>query len=360
VNQVAKIAAINRTMTPSEWGMLIALSVLWGGSFFFTGVALEALPPLTLVVLRVGLAAIILNLAIRLIGLRMPRDRRTWAAFCAMGFLNNVLPFCLIVWSQTHIASGLAAILNATTPLATVIVAHLLTADETMTANRLFGVAIGFVGVVVMIGPAAFAGVGVNVVAQLAVLAAAVSYALAGIYGRRFKRLGIAPMLTAAGQVTASTVMLLPIALTTDHPWTLPMPGVAVLGAVLGIASLSTALAYVIYFRILATAGAMNLLLVTLLIPVSAILLGSLVLAERLSLTHFLGMAFIGAGLAAIDGRLMARPVRLIRQIRVRRAGRRAVAEIARLDYRDIKDLGFPTSLDVQVGAPHRRPHPGT
>jgi drug/metabolite transporter (DMT)-like permease len=304
VTQPIRTVAVNRGMTPSEWGMLLALSVLWGGSFFFTGVALMELPPFTIVVLRVGLAAIILNLVISAIGLRMPHDERTWLAFFGMGLLNNAVPFCLIVWGQTRIASGLAAILNAATPLWTVIVAHLLTSDERMTGNRLAGVIIGFIGVIVMIGPDALAGVGANVAAQLAVLAAGVSYAFAGIYGRRFRRMGIAPMLTATGQVTASTVMLLPVALIVDHPWKLPMPSPSARGAVLGIASLSTALAYVLYFRILATAGATNLLLVTFLIPVSAILLGSLVLGERLGLSHFLGMAFIGAGLAAIDGRL--------------------------------------------------------
>jgi drug/metabolite transporter (DMT)-like permease len=284
--------------------MLLALSVLWGGSFFFTGVALMELPPFTIVVLRVGLAAIILNLVISAIGLRVPHDLQTWRAFSVMGLLNNVVPFCLIVWGQTRIASGLAAILNGTTPLWTVIVAHLLTSDEKMTANRLAGVIVGFIGVIVMIGPDALAGLGANVAAQLAVLAAGVSYAFAGVYGRRFRRMGIAPMLTATGQVTASTVMLLPVALIVDHPWMLPMPSLSAWGAVLGIASLSTALAYVLYFRILATAGATNLLLVTFLIPVSAILLGSLVLGERLGLAPLVGMALIGTGLAAIDGRL--------------------------------------------------------
>ena len=201
-------------------------------------------------------------------------------------------------------ASGLAAILNATTPLWTVIVAHTLTSDEKMTGNRLAGVIIGFIGVAVMIGPDALAGLGANVAAQLAVLAAGMSYAFAGVYGRRFYRMGTAPMLTATGQVTASTVMLLPAALIVDHPWALPLPSLSAWGAVLGIASLSTALAYVLYFRILATAGATNLLLVTFLVPVSAILLGSLVPGERLGPSHFLGMGFVGAGLAAIDGRL--------------------------------------------------------
>jgi drug/metabolite transporter (DMT)-like permease len=297
--------SVNRTMTRVEWAMLLVLSVLWGGSFFFTGVALSGVPPLTLVVLRVGVAALILALLLPATGLRWPRDGEVWAAFFCMGVLNNAVPFCLIVWGQTHIASGLAAILNATTPLWTVVVAHWATADERMTGNRLAGILIGLAGVVVMVGPAALEGQGTNLLAQAAVLGAALSYAFAGVFGRRFKRLGVPPLVTAAGQVTASTLLLLPLALAVDRPWLLPAPGLPVWGAVLGIAALSTALAYVLYFRILATAGATNLLLVTFLIPVSAILLGSLVLGERLDPRHYLGMLLIGAGLAAIDGRLV-------------------------------------------------------
>jgi drug/metabolite transporter (DMT)-like permease len=304
---------IHRAMNPTEWAMLLALSVLWGGSFFFTSVALKALPPFTLVVLRVGLAALILNMVLPLFGLRLPLDRRVWTAFIGMGLLNNVIPFCLIVWGQTHIASGLAAILNATTPLSTVVVAHFLTAEERMTGRRLLGVFIGLAGVVVMIGPAVLQGIGSNVMAQLAVLAAAVSYAFAAVFGRRFKRLGVAPMVTATGQVTASTVLLAPIALIIDRPWTLPMPGPSVWLAVLGIAALSTALAYILYFRILTSAGATNLALVTFLIPVSAIILGALVLGEHLDPRHFVGMALIGLALAAIDGRLLGKRAPLSR-----------------------------------------------
>jgi len=299
--------SVNRTMTPGEWAMLLALSVLWGGSFFFTGVAVKELPPLTIVVLRVGLAAAMLCVTIWLLGLGLPRDAKAWAAFFGMGLLNNVIPFCLIVWGQTHIASGLAAILNATTPLATVMVAHVLTDDEKMSGNRLAGVLIGLIGVTLMIGVDALGGIGTDVLAQLAVLAAAVSYAFAGVFGRRFRRMGVAPMATATGQVIASTAMLLPLALIVERPWTLPMPSATVWAAILGIAAFSTALGYVLYFRILAAAGATNLLLVTFLIPVSAIMLGSLVLGERLGTRHFLGMALIGVGLAAIDGRLIRR-----------------------------------------------------
>jgi drug/metabolite transporter (DMT)-like permease len=298
---------INRTMTLREWAMLLALSVLWGGSFFFNGIAVKELPPFSIVTLRVGLAALILMAVLRVARVSMPRDPRIWAAFLGMGLLNNVVPFCLIVWGQTHIASGLASILNATTPLFTVMVAHVFTTDEKMTGNRLAGVLVGFVGVVFLIGPAVLRNSGADITAQIACLAAAFSYALAGIYGRRFKRMGVPPLATATGQVTTSALVLLPLALFVDQPWLLPMPGLGTWAAVAGIAALSTALAYVLYFRILATAGATNLLLVTFLIPVSAILLGSLALGERLDPRHFAGMALIGAGLAAIDGRLLKR-----------------------------------------------------
>jgi drug/metabolite transporter (DMT)-like permease len=298
---------INRSMNGSEWLALLLLSVLWGGSFFFAGVQIKTLPPFTIVLLRVGLAAVILNALVKALGMRMPGSRQAWRAFFAMGLLNNAVPFCLVVWGQSYIASGLAAILNATTPISTVIVAHLLTDDEKITGNRFLGVVIGFFGVVILIGPDSLKGLATNILAQVAVLTAAIFYAFAGVYGRRFKRMGIDPILTATGQVTASAILLFPVAMLIDHPWTLAMPAWPVCGAIIGSAVLSTALGYVLYFRILATAGATNLLLVTFLIPVSAIIMGTFGLGERLDARHFAGLAFIGAGLAAIDGRVLAR-----------------------------------------------------
>lgn len=293
-----------KSMGAVEWGMLVGLSLLWGGSFLFNGILVHELPPFTIVTARVALAAIALHVIVRVTGHSMPRDRQAWLAFFGMGFLNNVIPFLLIVWGQTHIASGLASILNATTPLFGVVVAHLLTSDEKMTGNRLVGVIVGFAGVALMIGPSVLASLGSNVLAQLAVLGAAFTYSLAGIFGRRFRRMGLAPIIPAAGQVTASTVLLLPIALFVDRPWTLAMPSAETWLALAGLAILSTAVAYVLFFRILATAGATNLMLVTFLIPVSAILLGALILGEDLQPKHFIGMAMIALGLAAIDGRL--------------------------------------------------------
>lgn len=299
-------AIIAPAMGRSEWLMLLALSVLWGGSFVFVGVAVRDLPPLTIVVLRVGLAAIVLLIALRLKGIPVPHDRRALTTFLVVGLLNNALPFTLLVWGQTHIAAGLASILNATTPIWTVLLAHILTDDERMSRGRMAAMVIGFAGVVVMVGPAALADFGTDVLAQFACLAAALSYGLAGIYGRRIRRLGIAPESAAGGQVVASTLMLLPVMLVVDRPWTMPMPGGATVTAILGLALLSTALAYILYFRILAKAGATNLALVTFLVPVSAIALSALILGERLGSGELAGMALIGCGLVAIDGRLTA------------------------------------------------------
>jgi drug/metabolite transporter (DMT)-like permease len=304
--------ATSRAMGPAEWLLLVALSVLWGGSFYFSEVALAELPPFTVVLGRVGLAAVALVGTVLASGRRLPRSLRLWAAFVVMGGLNNLIPFSLIVWGQTAIASGLAAILNATTPLFTVVLAHLLTPDERMTPGRLSGVVLGLLGVVVMIGPAMLEGLGVAVTAQLACLAAALSYALAGIFGRRFR--GTPPLVTAAGQVSMSALLILPLALLADRPWTLPPPGLSTWSALAALALLSTALAYIIYFRILAAAGATNLVLVTFLIPVSALFLGIAILGERLAPGHLAGMALIALGLAAIDGRPFARLARLRRR----------------------------------------------
>jgi drug/metabolite transporter (DMT)-like permease len=292
------------TMAPREWAMLVALAIVWGGSFFFNGVAVRELPAFTLVWLRVAVAAVTLLAVTWLTGERLPRNLDAWTAFAGMAILNNVLPFVLIVWGQHRIASGLASILNATTPLFTVLIANWLTPDERLTPLKIVGVVVGFAGAAVMVGPDALAGLNGGIVAQIACLGGALSYAFAGIYGRRFRRMGVPPLATATGQVITSAVLLLPVMLLVDEPWTLPMPHAATLMAVLGVGVLSTALAYVLYFRILAAAGATNLLLVTFLIPVSAVLLGALVLGEVLLARQFLGMALIGAGLAFIDGRL--------------------------------------------------------
>jgi drug/metabolite transporter (DMT)-like permease len=288
-------------MTRTDWLYLWALSILWGGSFFFVEVALQGLPALTIVWLRVALAALTLAAVMQARGVAFPR-LAVWPALLVMGFLNNAVPFTLFVLAQGQISGALASILNATTPLFTVFVAHLATADERITPAKAAGLGLGFTGVVVMMAGAEIGG---EVAAKLACLVAALSYACAGVWGRRFRRLGVAPLATAFGQVTAAMVLLAPMWLWFDRPWTLAWPEPAVAGAVVGIAVLSTALAYLIYFRLLASAGATNLLLVTFLIPVSAAGLGWLVLGERLMPQHLAGFGLIVAGLLAIDGRIV-------------------------------------------------------
>ncbi len=278
-----------------------------GGTFFFTAIAVKELPAFIIVFIRVFIAAFALHLLLRTFGKRFPLQREILLAFLAMGLLNNVLPFCLIVSGQKHLASGVAAILNATTPLFAVMVAHGLTADEKISASRFAGVVIGFAGVVVMVGGTALASLGTAVIAQLMVLGAALIYAFASVFGRRFARMGVDPLATAAGQLSASSLILLPVMLWIDRPWMLPMPGAGTLLALFAMAILSTALAYVIYFRLLARVGATNLMLVTFLIPVTAIVLGAAVLGESLMTKHYAGIAGILAGLALIDGRLLQR-----------------------------------------------------
>ncbi|MBV8839771.1 MAG: DMT family transporter [Alphaproteobacteria bacterium] len=292
------------TIAATDWLLLLALSVLWGGSFFFAKIAVGAIPPLTVALGRVAIAAAGLVLVARMTGIALPTTAAAWLPFVPMGLLNNVLPFSLLFWAQTHITSGLAAILNATTPLFTVLVAHFATQDEKLNPGRVAGLTFGFAGVVAMIGPDALQTLGRDVLAQLACLAAALSYAFAGVYGRRFR--GEPPLRVAAGQLTASSVLLLPIAMLVEQPWSLPPPPSTALGALVALAILSTALAYVIFFRILARAGATGISLVTFLIPASAILLGTLILGEQLATRHIVGMIAIAFGLAAIDGRPIA------------------------------------------------------
>lgn len=295
---------VSLSMSPLVWVMLVVLSLLWGGSFFFVGVAVTELPTLTIVLLRVGIAALFLWGAVLVAGHAIPRSAGIWGAFVAMGFLNNVIPFGLIVYGQQSISSGLASILNATTPLFTVIVAGALLADERVTLPKLIGVAIGFAGVAGMIGPGALSGLGGDLLAQFAILGAALSYAFAAVFGRRFQQLGINPLVTAAGQVTGSALLLLPFTLWVDRPWDMPLPSMHVVWSVLGLAVLSTAVAYFLYFRILQLAGATNLSLVTFLIPPSAMALGALFLAEQITISQLVGFALICVGLALIDGRM--------------------------------------------------------
>jgi drug/metabolite transporter (DMT)-like permease len=303
------MSAIPATSAPAmgarEWLLLVILSLLWGASFFFGKIAVAEWPPLAVVLVRVALAAGVLHVAVRALGFSMAVGGRIWLAFFGMGLLNNLIPFGLIFWGQTQIASGLAAILNATTPVFGVIVAHLFGNNEKATGLKIGGVLAGVAGVAILMGPDALSGLGGALLPQLACLGAALSYGFAGLYGRRFKELP--PLVTATGQLSATTVMSLPLVLILNPPWSLPAPSLTAIAALVGLALLSTALAYVIFFQIMRRAGGTNAMLVTFLIPVSAILLGVWLLGEVLLLRHVLGMAAIFLGLALIDGRLFQR-----------------------------------------------------
>jgi len=302
-----KSANINSRMGLMEWTMLVLLSMLWGGSYYFVEIALTEWSPILIVGVRVFIASIVIWGIVLAAGLPIPRSLSAWTAFFWMGLLNNIFPFLLIVWGQKEIESGLAGILTAAAPIFSVIVAGVWLKDEPVTRPRLLGAILGLIGVAVLIGPKALAGLDVNLLAQVAVLGAALSYAFAGVYARRFSRMNIDPVVVAAGQLLMSSFIMILLVFAFDAPSELMASSTKVWAAVIVMAIFSTALAYILYFRLLATAGATNAILVTLLIPVTAILLGAIFLDERLQWLHFLGMAVIALGLSVIDGRLWHR-----------------------------------------------------
>ncbi|HTO65130.1 MAG TPA: DMT family transporter [Bradyrhizobium sp.] len=286
-----------------DFALLGVLSVLWGGSFFFNGLALRGFPPLTLVLLRVSLAALILLPLLRIYRIEFPAGPSGWAPFAAVALFNNVLPFCLIVIGQTFISSGLASILNATAPLFTVIVMA-VSGEERLSPQRVAGVSIGLVGVIILRG-----GFGLDLAGQgtgiALCLAAALSYGVAALLARRHLAKS-PPLATATFQLMASTAMMAIIAGVVDRPWQLALPGPTTWLAILGLAALSTALAYIVFFQILRRSGATNVMLVTLLIPLSAILLGALLLGETVSAREIIGACIIGSALLVMDGRVLS------------------------------------------------------
>jgi drug/metabolite transporter (DMT)-like permease len=288
-------------MSLTDWALLLVLSVLWGGSFYFAKIAVSEIPPLTLALGRVGIAAAALVIVGRLLAVPFPRDVASWKRFAVIAALNNAIPFTLLFWAQIHISIGLASILNATTPLFGVLVAHGLTHDDRLTPGRVVGLITGFIGVVMLIGPGLLSELGSDVLAEFACLVASCSYAFGAVLARRLR--GVPPIMVASGQLTMSTVLLLPFVLLFDTPSALFTASHGALAALFGIALLSSALAYFIYFRLIARAGATNAMLVTFLVPVSAILMGIVLLNESLSGRQLAGMAVIFIGVAAIDGR---------------------------------------------------------
>jgi drug/metabolite transporter (DMT)-like permease len=291
-------------MRTKDWLLLTLLSVLWGGAFFFIAVAGPEVPPFTLVLSRVGIAALVLVPAVLLLGHRLPATFAEWRPFIVQAIVNNVIPFTLIVLGQRYIASGLAAVFNATTPLFTLIVARVFV-GEPLTGSKVLGVLLGVAGVAVLMGPAAVAANTSSMVGMLCVLGAALSYAFSGLTMRRLRH--IPPIVTSAAQLTCSTLMLAPLAAVFDEFWLLPVPSLWAVLAVLGLSVVSTALAFIVFFRIAATAGPSNVMLVTLLIPITATTLGVLVLGEALTPNQVAGALVIASGLIVIDGRLVAR-----------------------------------------------------
>jgi len=300
---------INQRMGTTDWAMLLLLSFLWGGSFFLIGVLVAELPPLTIVTIRVGVAALTLWAVLLVGGYDIPKTFKLWRAFFMLGLLNNVIPFTFIVWGQNHIGAGLASIMNATTPLFTILIAGAFLVDEHITPQKVAGVVLGLIGVSVLIGAESLAGIGLDIslqtLAQLAIMGAAISYGCASVFSRRFKALGVSPFSTSVGQVTASTLILLPITFVIERPDQLANPSLQAWLSILCLGVFCTALGYTLFFKILSSSGATNVVLVTFLVPVTASFLGWLILNEQLHSSHFIGMAFIGLGLAAIDGRVL-------------------------------------------------------
>ena len=296
---------IHNVMNRAEWAVLVILALIWGAAFFCIKVAVTHVEPLTYVWLRLSIAAAALWGLLRWRGERLSLPLQVWGAILVLALLNNMIPFALFGWGQQRIASGLASILNATTPIWGVIAAHLWTRDERMTPTKIIGVLIGFAGVATMIGPDLLLG-GDSLLPQLACLAAAFCYAVAGVWARRFKALGVPPLKVAAAQLAVGAFAMAPLAMAVDQPWLDPWPPLEAWASIIALALFATALGYVLYFRLIASAGATNALLVTLLVPPTAILLGGLFFAEKLTGGQFGGLAFIALGLALIDGRLLA------------------------------------------------------
>ncbi|MDP2372678.1 DMT family transporter [Reyranella sp.] len=293
--------ATNLHMSLLEWALLLILSLLWGGAFLFGTIALAEMPPFTIVFCRVALAAIALILIAVVTRQKILVGGNVWLIFVALGALSITLPSALMLWSQTHIGIGRTSLLAATSPLFTVVVAHFFTSDEKMTAGRLFGIILATAGVAVAMEPSVSDG-GNNLLAEFAVLGAALCQALAGVLARRLKQM---PVLSVAiGQLFAASLLSLPLALAFERPWALAPPSAITWAAILAVAILSTALGYLIFFRLLARSGAVNVALVSLLVPVTALFLAGLILEESLNWRIFAGAALISCGLAALDKRI--------------------------------------------------------
>lgn len=287
-----------------EWLLLFGLALFWGTSFGLTAIALRELSPFTFAFARVAVAAVTLLFLTRIFRMALPRGWQPWGPIMVTAFFGNVVPFSLIAWGQSLIPSSLAGLLMATGPLFTLVIAHFNTSDERMTGFKTVSLVLGFGAVLVMMGPDAIRGVSSNVAGQLAILGAALCYAIATVYGRRFQAMGLKPLPLAAGQLCVASIMMVPAMVLFDQPWALGWLSTPVILAVLASGVLSTGIPYIMYFRILAVGGATNVMLVTFLVPIVAVTTGSLALGEVLEPRHFMAMGLLALALLSIDGRV--------------------------------------------------------
>ena len=280
-----------------DLGRLLLLSTLWGASYTFIKLGVETIPPLTLIAARTLLAGTILVAIIRWRGLRLPRDRATWQRFLVQACLNSVVPFTLIAWAERTTDAGLATILNSTSPIFTFLLAILLARQERVTGRKLFGVVTGLAGICLIVGMQSLGGLGHELWAQTAIVAATICYAGASIYGRGFQ--GLDPMMPAAGSLICGAVILIPVSLAVDHPWTL-RPSMDSVAALLALAVFSTAFAFVLYFRLVQTLGSIGTTAQAYLRVPIGVGIGVLCLGESLSSTAWIGLACVIVGVAAM------------------------------------------------------------
>mgnify|MGYP001812004542 CR=1 FL=1 len=285
-------------MNARQFLILLVLGLIWGASFLFIKVAVVTIPPFTVAFGRTALAALILYVVLRYRGLKLGSWGHLWGSFLVLGLFNGAVPYTLITWAEIHIDSGLAAILNALMPLFTVLLAHFFTQDEKLNWMKVSGIFLGFLGILALIGPAVLKGLGTHVIGQLAVVGAALCYAMAAIYGRRLKE--IPPLVSATGQLIGAALLTLPLSFIIDTPWQLSVTQLS-LGALACLSLLGTALAYILYYYLLARIGATNVSLVTYLLPITGVFWGAWLLSERLHWSAFLALALILAGIAGVN-----------------------------------------------------------
>ena len=282
---------------PLELALLLALATLWGASYSFIRVGVETIPPITFIAARTLIAGGLLLGVMRLRGLTLPRDRATWRKFLFQACLNSVVPFTLIAWAERDVEAGLATILNSTSPIFVFLLTALITRHEALTARKLFGVVAGITGIGLIVGIEALGGLGHELVAQLAIVAATVCYAGAAIFGKTFK--GLDPLLPAAGSMLCGAAILIPASLIVEQPWTLAPSRDSIL-ALLGLSVFSTAVAFTIYFRLLHTLGSIGTTSQAYLRVPIGVAIGVVFLGESLSAGAWVGLLCVIAGVAAM------------------------------------------------------------